>query len=139
MLDQSFYMTADGEEAQIEPIECDDICKSLDNAKIAFVKGPASCSDTIGNACDRSNVFKSTMKVAKGSQPFIQADYDDASLENMVTTILKVHHHSIQDSKRRVLSKGLVILVRSLSIVVNHKIVAHGFERIGLYPLDSTK
>lgn len=74
--EQSFYMTADGEEAQIEPVECEDVCEALDEANIVFVKGPASCTDTVGNACDRSHVFKSAKKMAKCSQPYIPADYE---------------------------------------------------------------
>lgn len=32
MQQQSFYMIADGEETQIEPVECEDICQGLNNA-----------------------------------------------------------------------------------------------------------
>lgn len=61
------------------------------------------------------------------------------SLEEVLTTLFKNSHPNIHESKRRVLSKGPVKLFRSLSVVVNHKIVAHGFERLGLYPLDVAK
>jgi hypothetical protein len=139
MQQQSFYMIADGEETQIKPVECEDICQGLNNANIDFIKGPASCTDTIGNACDRSHVFKSAKKVAKNSKPYIAADYEDSSLEDVISKLFKDYHPNIHDSKRKVLSKGLVKLIRSLSIVVNHKIVAHGFERVGLYPLSVKK
>jgi hypothetical protein len=71
---ESFYLIADGEEVQIEPLESDNICNSMNEANIDFVKGPASCTGTIGNACDRCNIFKASKKVNK-FKPTIPSDF----------------------------------------------------------------
>lgn len=61
-MDTDFYCVADGEELQIEPTANDDVIKILNDCHIHMGKGPASCTDTIGNACDRSNLFKASKK-----------------------------------------------------------------------------
>jgi hypothetical protein len=50
--EDSFYMTADGESLQTAPVQNDEVMKKLVEFNINLGKGPASCTNTIGNACD---------------------------------------------------------------------------------------
>ncbi len=134
--DQSFYLVADGEEIQLRPVDDDKLANKFDEAKIDFVKGPASCTDTICNACDRSNIFKAAKKVSKSTDIEIAADEEDGSLKDLIYEILTKKHPNIGPSRSNVLSRGLVTVVRSLAHVVTPSIVANGFKRIGMYPLD---
>jgi len=61
---------AEGEVIQIEPVENDEVSEILSHRDINFGKGPASSTNTVGNACDRSNLFKGAKKVLK-SQTFL--------------------------------------------------------------------
>ena len=42
-------------------------------------------------------------------------------------------------SKRKILSKGVAKIARTLARVVNYQTVVHGFSRIGAYPLSTSK
>lgn len=61
-VDISFYLGVDGEELQIRPVEDDDIFNMLCDNEITLVKCPASFTGTIGNACNRSEVFKASKR-----------------------------------------------------------------------------
>jgi len=74
-------MVADGEQIQIEPVENDEVSKILTENKIDFAKGPASSTNTIGNACDRSNLFKASKKVLKSLTSLTLEDFQDPVLE----------------------------------------------------------
>jgi hypothetical protein len=62
---QHSYMIADGEALQIQPYDKDDVAFILEEYKIDIGEGPASCINTIGNACDRNNLFKAAKKTLK--------------------------------------------------------------------------
>jgi hypothetical protein len=137
--DDSFYLVIDGEAVQNEPIEDEEVCTALESAGIDANKRPASCSGTVGNACDRCNVFKATKKFSKGSKALIPADFEDLSLESALVDLITSKHPNISYAPRRLICKGLVKIVRSISSVMCHSIIAHGFERIGVAPLDTMK
>lgn len=54
----------------------------------------------------------------------------------MISETLRQYHPGITDHKRRIYSEGLVRIARSLAHVVTFDIVANGFKRIGLDPVD---
>jgi hypothetical protein len=132
-----FYLVADGEDIQIQPLENDEVAKILEDNKIDLGKGPASCTNTIGNACDRSNLFKSTKKVNRHVNSSQKYDFEDLILEDKIFAILARFHSRIGNQKSRFISKGIVKIVKSLARVVNFQIVMHGFHRIGVYPLSA--
>lgn len=138
--DDSFYMTMDGEELQISPLEDDNVADILADNKIDVGKGPASSTGTIGNACDRSNIFKATKKVnGKSTKSTVQhvGDFVDTVLQGRISHILSTNHGDFYTAgKLAVISKGIVRIAKSLGKVINHQIIKHGFERIGMYPLD---
>lgn len=136
---QSFYMTADGEALQMQPFDSDEVMAILQNFNIDLGKGPASCTNTIGNACDRSNLFKAAKKTLKSIASETEVDFQDAVLENHLFQAMEVAHGQLTTEKRRNISKGVVKIVRSLNKVVNLHVVSHGFQRIGLYPLNTRK
>ena len=111
--------------------------EQLTEANIIFVKCPASCTDTIGNACDRSNLFKSSKRVLKTAQSSSSREYKNPGLERLISETLRQYHPGITDHKRRIYSEGLVRIARSLAHVVTFDIVANQFKRIGLDPVDS--
>eukprot|EP01040_Poterioochromonas_malhamensis_P013694 gene13694-15094_t len=117
-LDQPFYLIADGEEIQIRTAHIDDKINSSAEAKFDFVKCQASCIDTIGNGCDRCNLFKAANKVVKSVNIEIDENEEDSSL----------NYPNIGASKRNVLSKGFVRIVRALSCAIN--IIAGGFRSV---------
>jgi hypothetical protein len=51
-------MVADGEQLQLQPYDDEEIMTMLEEYRIELGKGPASCTNTIGNACDRSHLLK---------------------------------------------------------------------------------
>ncbi len=63
--DQSFYMVADGEQLQLQQYDDEKIMTMLEEYSIELGKGPASCTNMMGNACDRSHLFKAAKKVLK--------------------------------------------------------------------------
>lgn len=136
---QSFYMTADGEALQMQPFDGDDVMVLLQNINVDLGKGPASCTNTIGNACDRSHLFKAAKKTLKSINSETEVDFIDPVLENKLFKAMEVDHGQLSTEKRRNISKGIVKIARSLNKVVNLHIVSHGFQRIGLYPLDTRK
>jgi hypothetical protein len=137
--DDGFYMVADGEEIQIAPVENDDVSRILAEKRICLGKGPASCTNTIRNACDRSNLFKSIKKVLKSIKTTTETDYIDPLLQSKIHVVITSTHPTISTAKAAFLSKGIVKITRSLARVVNFQIVAHGFERIGVYPLSARR
>jgi hypothetical protein len=136
MKDLTMYLVADGEEVQMKPVESDDINAILFEHKIDVGKGPASCTGTVGNACDRSNLFKASKKVLKSQNSVNENDYKDPILESSIYSNISTLRPNITPEKRSFLSKALVKITRSLAKVVNPQIVMHGFERIGVYPLN---
>jgi hypothetical protein len=136
--DTSFYMVTDGEKLQIEPLDDAEVNQKLTESQINIGKGPASCTGTIGNAADRSHLFKATKKVLK-TQPTILEDNADILLSRRVCEYFKINHPCFSDSKANFLADGLVKVVRSLNKVVTYSITAHGFQRIGVFPLDPRK
>lgn len=136
---QNFYMVADGEAIQVKPVEDDGIASILDSHMIDLGKGPASCTGTMGNACDRSNLFKASKKVLKSEKSLTVVDFEDPALEQVINAYISDSQSSLSAEKRRNISKGLIKVARSLARVVNFQIVSHGFQRIGVYPLDHTR
>jgi hypothetical protein len=134
--DDHFYLVADGEEVQIKPIDDDEINNALIESRIDLGKGPASCTDTVGNACDRSNLFKASKKILKSHSSITVNDYRDPILENKITSTISENHPSITKAKAQFMSAGVVKIVRSLAKAVNYQVIQHGFARIGVYPLD---
>jgi hypothetical protein len=139
MRDQSFYMVADGEEIQTKPVENDDISLIPSQQDICLGKGPASCTNTVGNACDRSNLFKASKKILKSQTSLTEQDFRDPVLESKIFSSISTSHPNISSSKAKFLSKGVVKITRSLARVVNLQIVTHGFARIGVCPLSAYK
>jgi hypothetical protein len=136
---ERFYIVADGEDIQIRPLEYDDVATILEENKIDFGKGPASCTNTIGNACDRSNLFKGTKTVLKHITSANKTDFEDIILEDKLYAVMSQFHSGIPSAKARFFSKGMVKIVKSLARVVNFQIIIHGFNRIGVYPLSAEK
>jgi len=134
-----FYLVADGEDAQIKPLEFDHVASILEENKIDLGKGPASCTNTVGNACDRSNLFKGAKKVLKNITSTSKSDFEDNILESKIYAVISLFHPNIPSQKRHFISKGIVKVVKSLAKVVNFQIVTHGFNRIGVYPLCAKK
>ncbi len=127
-LDQPFYLIADGEEIQIRTAHKDDKINNSAEAKFDFVKCQASCIDTIGNGCDRCNLFKAANMVVKSVNVEIDEKEEDASLKDVIDQTLTKEHPDIGASKSNVLSKGLVRIVQTLSCAVN--IIAGGFRSV---------
>lgn len=136
---QSFYMIADGEQLQLQPFDDPEVLSTLDNFNIDLAKGPASCTNTIGNACDRSNLFKATKKTMKAVSSVNELDFQDPVLELKIFNTIQTDHSLLSVEKRRNICKGVVKIARSLAKVVNYQIVSHGFHRIGLYPVNAKK
>jgi hypothetical protein len=136
---ESFYLVADGEEIQLKPLEDDEVCRTLSNCNIDLGKGPASCTNTIGNACDRSNLFKASKKVLKSQSVVSKEDFRDPVLEQKIIVATKATNSHITSRKINFIAEGIVKVLRSIGRVINYQIVAHGFERIGMYPLDAAK
>lgn len=134
-----FYMVADGEEVQLAPLENDAVAKILEDYKIDFGKGPASCTNTVGNACDRSNLFKSTKKVLSSMNTVAAVDYSDPVVESAIYKIISTNRTNFTAANATFLSRGVVKICKSLSKVVNFQIVMHGFHRIGVYPLSARR
>jgi hypothetical protein len=65
---QSFYMVADGEQLQLQPYDDEEIMTMLEEYHIELGKGLASCTNTFGNACDRSRLFKAAKKSLKSEK-----------------------------------------------------------------------
>jgi hypothetical protein len=139
MKDVCMYIVADGEEVQVKPIENDDVDAILFQHKIDIGKGPASCTGTVGNACDRSHLFKASKKVLKCINSINKSDFEEPILEVSVNQSISELRPKLTVAKRSFISKGVVKVVRSLGKVVNPQIVMHGFERIGVYPLNHKK
>ena len=136
---ERFYLVADGEEVQIQPLENDEVNNILSEALIDFGKGPASCTGTVSNACDRSSMFKSAKKVLRNQKEAKKLNYQDDALENLlIASILKLHP-KITTAKRLFLSKGIVKVVRGINQVNSFSIVQDGFSRIGVHPLSAKK
>jgi len=130
--DDHFYLVADGEEVQIKPVDDDEVNNALMESRIDLGKGPASCTDTEGNACDRSNLFK----ILKSQTSVTVNDFRDPILENKIKSTISENHISISNSKAQFMSAGVVKIVRSIAKAVNYQVIQHGFARIGVYPLD---
>jgi hypothetical protein len=62
---QSVYIFADGEAMQIQLYDDEDVLSEVEKFNVDIGKGPASCTNTIGNACDRSHLFKAAKKTLK--------------------------------------------------------------------------
>jgi len=134
--DQSFFMTCDGEEVQIASIINDDVANELDQNNIDVGKGAAACSGTVGNALDRSNLFKSAKKVLKCSKKnkeMTKLDLSDNALNEKLIESMKRDHSNLSAAKRAMIAEALVRIVKALSKVMNFSITQHGFERTGLY------
>jgi transposase len=137
--DDRFYLVADGEEIQLQPLEDDNVSNILESNKIDLGKGPAGCTNTVGNACDRSHLFKGGKKTLKCINSVTAVDFTDPLLEMAISNTIQRHNPNISSKKRQFISSGIVKIVKSLGKVVNFQIVKHGFERIGMYPLDAKK
>ena len=91
--DDSFFMVCDGEEVQIAALLKEDVANALDENKVDIVgKGAASCSGTVGNALDRSHLFKASKKVLmmeKKCKTLNPIDFSDASLNNAIIKKIK--------------------------------------------------
>jgi hypothetical protein len=126
--DQSFNMIADGEALQIQPYDCDDVAAIVEECKINIGKGPASCTNTIGNACDRSNLLKAAKKTLKSVTTLTEVDFQDPVLENRIFKEIEHHNRQLSADKRTNICKGLIKIARSLARVVNFQVVSHGFH-----------
>eukprot|EP01040_Poterioochromonas_malhamensis_P010097 gene10097-10976_t len=124
-LDQPFYLIADGEEIQIRTAHTDN---KINNSAGTIRECQASCIDTIGNGCDRCNLFKAANKVVKSVNIEIDENEEDASLNYLIDQTLSKEHPNIDASKSNLLSKGFVRIVRALSSAVN--IIAGGFRNV---------
>ena len=74
------------EDVQIQPGDLDSIANLLNDANIDYIQSPASCTDTIGNACDRSKLFKSTTEVLVSSSSTSLNDFHP-TLEDALNSI----------------------------------------------------
>jgi hypothetical protein len=72
---EHFFLSFDGEDVQLSPFDDEEMIDLLDEDNTYLVKGPASCTHTIGNACDRSNLFKASKHNLKHLK-----DYEDLNL-----------------------------------------------------------
>ena len=133
---QSFYLIADGELLQMQPFD-NDVIQKMDEFNIDLGKGPASCTNTIGKACDRSNLFKSVKKTLKSVTSLTKVDFVDPVLEQRIQKIISKDHAKLSVEKRERIIRGVIKIARSLGRVVNFQIVSHGFQRVGLYPVDA--
>jgi len=102
--DDHFYLVADGEEVQIKPVDDDEVNNALMESRIDLGKGPASCTDTVGNACDRSNLFKASKKILKSQTSVTVNDFRDPILENKIKSTISENHISITNSKAQFMS-----------------------------------
>jgi ABC-type enterochelin transport system substrate-binding protein len=73
---------------------------------VYVTKGPASCPHTVGNACDRSDLFKATKTVLKHSK-----DHRDSALQKKVENSSKDRKIPIKPNKVVALADGLVRIV----------------------------
>jgi hypothetical protein len=60
-------------------------------------------------------------------------------LHSRIMTSIARDHPSISSGKASFFAEGVVKIARSLGRVINFQIISHGFERIGMYPLNATK
>ncbi len=66
-------------------------------------------------------------------------DFRDPVLEQNLIVATKATNSHITPRKNNFIAEGIVKVVRSIGRVINYQIVAHGFERMGMYPLDVAK
>jgi hypothetical protein len=60
-------------------------------------------------------------------------------LEKTIFETIAENHPTFTSHKAKGFSKGVVKVARSLARVINFQIIGHGFQRIGVYPLDAAK
>jgi hypothetical protein len=116
---QSFYMIADGEAIQIQPYDDEDVLSEVEKFNVDIGKGPASCTNTIGNACDRSHLFKAAKKSLQSVSSVTRVDFEDLVLENKIFGAIENDHRQLAAERRRNICKGLVKIARSLNKVVD--------------------
>ncbi len=74
-------MVADWEQLQLQPYDDEEIMTILEEYRIELSKGPASCTNTFGNACYRSRMFKAAKNITKYEKAASAADYQDTALQ----------------------------------------------------------
>eukprot|EP01036_Dinobryon_divergens_P036267 gene36267-47196_t len=120
--EQSFFLTCDGEDIQMIAVFQDDEVGAVLIAHRIVGKGCATCSGTVGNACDRSNTFKASKKVLKHNlvgKSVHKETFTDPGLVKMLESDMRINYPKITSAKRKHIADGLVRIVKSLAQFYN--------------------
>lgn len=132
--EQRMYLVMDGEDVQLQALDDDALAAEVVEAGIDVGKGPASCSHTCGNACDRAKTFQAGHRVMHtAANPVKQDQFHNAALEVTIETTLAAASPTLSAAQRSRIATGCSRLMISLSKVLNPSITQHGFARTGAF------
>lgn len=132
---QSMFMVMDGENAQLQALDDAELMGQIVAANIDLGKGPASCSGTCGNACDRTKTFQAGKRVLKSSaNGASQILFSNPALTQLIDEYLNSSgRFAFTALKRRHIAQAVSRLLKCLGKVMTPQITAEGFNLTGVY------